>query len=169
MSGSRGTENTTLTRFEQEDSLALPNVPLKLRAAIKNETGIAIHGVQATLDIDGQSRPLILPDLPSGQTTELPLTVTLPKPGQHVLHLSLPNDLLPADNSRWLSITARSDVKIAMIDGMLTNRPFESSTDFLQVAFTAGIDPWQSAVAAATPNGSARPRSADTQLNVARM
>jgi hypothetical protein len=30
-----------------------------------------------------------------------------------------------------------------MIDGQLTGRPFESSTDFLQLALAAGADPWQ--------------------------
>jgi hypothetical protein len=140
--GSRQTANTILARFEQEDSLALAGVPLRLRAQIRNDSGVTIRPSAASLDIDGESRPVTLPELPAGQAIQIPLTVTLAKPGQHVMKLSLPNDSLPADNTRWLAIGVRAEVRIAIIDGQLAGRPFESSTDFLQVALTAGADPW---------------------------
>ncbi|HEX4796993.1 MAG TPA: BatA domain-containing protein [Humisphaera sp.] len=140
--GSRDTANTVLTRFEQEDALALPGMPLKLRASIRNDSGALLHQATGTLEIDGQSRPVPLPELRPGQTTDLPLTITLAASGQHVLKLSLPNDALSADNSRWLSVSVRPDVKIAIIDGQVVNRPFESSTDFFQVALTAGVEAW---------------------------
>ena len=140
--GSRETANTLLNRFEQEDALALPNQPLKLRASIRNDSGGPIRPSDATLEIDGQSRPLPLPELPAGQVTDIPLTVTLANAGQHVLKLSLAHDALPADDTRWLCVTVRPEVRIAIIDGQLSSRAFESSTDFLTVALTAGMDTW---------------------------
>ncbi len=142
--GARATDNVVLARFEQDDPIALPGSPLKLHASIRNDTPSPIRGTQATLAIDDQSRPLVLPDLPAGQTIELPLSVTFDKPGQHELRLALPAvDALLADNQRWLNIDVRSKIEIALIDGQIGGGPFESSTDFLQVAFTAGADPWQ--------------------------
>lgn len=140
--GSRATQNVVLARFEQEESLALPGSPVKFRAAIRNDTASPIRAAQATLEIDGQSRPLVLPDLPPGQTTEVPVTLALAQTGPHVIRLSLPGDSLSADNTRWLTVTVRPEIRIAMIDGMIGSRPFESATDFLQVAFTAGTDAW---------------------------
>ncbi len=141
--GNRKTDNIVLARFEQQDALALPGVPIKLRAAIRNDSTTLMRSAQATLEIDDQSRPLVLPDLPAGQITEVPITITLQKPGQHVVKLTLPTDALPADNERWLAISVRTKIEIALIDGQIGNGPFESSTDFLFVAFTAGADPWQ--------------------------
>ncbi len=141
--GTRETANTVLSRFEQEDSFALPGMPVKLRASIRNDTNAIVRSATASLEIDGQSRPLVLPDLPAGQTTEVPLTVSFDKAGDHVLKLTLPNDAMPADNTRWLVIGVRPEVRIAMIDGQVGSRAFESSTDFVQLALTAGLDLWQ--------------------------
>lgn len=140
--GDDQTVNTTLTRFEQEDTLALPGTPVKLRAAIRNDTAAPIRGGQATLEIDGQPRPMVLPELPPRQTTEVPLTVNFPRPGQHLLKLNIPGDSLAGDNVRFLAVSSRSEVNVAMVDGRIDSRPFESSTDYVQVALTAGTDPW---------------------------
>lgn len=140
--GSRATDNTVLARFEQEEPLALPGVPVRLRASVRNDTAAVLRGATAALEVDGQPRPLVLPDLPQGRTIEVPLTVTFDKPGRHVLKLSLPDDALPADNTRWLSVNVRPEVRVAMIDGQTGTRAFESSTDFVQLALTAGADLW---------------------------
>ena len=165
--GSRLTENTVLARFEQEEPLALPGAPVKLHATIRNDGTADVRGASATLEIDGQSRPLVLPDLSAGRTTEVPLTVTLAKPGQHVLRLSLPDDALPADNTRWLSVSVRPEVKVSIIDGQISSRPFESSSDFVQLALTAGIDLWQ--VHRRADSEWQRAGSSDPQLNNADM
>ena len=45
-----------------------------LLAKIRNNTANPIAGAQAMLTIDSDTRPVILPTLPAGETTDVPLT-----------------------------------------------------------------------------------------------
>ena len=140
--GSRVTANVSLAAFDLEDPIVLPGSEAKLRASIRNDTQNAITGAQAVLTIGDQSRPVILPDLPAGQTTEVPLTINLQKPGQIPLHLTLPNDAMPADNTRWLAVNVRQSLDLSLVDGEPSAQAFESATDFLALAFSIGTEPW---------------------------
>jgi hypothetical protein len=140
--GSHGTANVSLLNFSQEDPLVLPGAPVKLSASIRNDTAAAINGAQATLITDGQSRPVMLPDLPAGATVDVPLSVTLATAGQHMLRLSLPDDALNGDNTRNLSVTVRDKLEVTLVDGREGPGAFESASDFLQVAFSIGQEPW---------------------------
>jgi hypothetical protein len=140
--GSRLTANVSLANFELEDPIVLPGSEAKVRASIRNDTPSPITGAQAVLTIGDQSRPVILPDLPPGQTTDVPLTVTLQKPGQVPLHLTLPNDAMPQDNSRWLAMNVRQSLELSLVDGEPSVQAFESATDFLALAFSIGSEPW---------------------------
>jgi hypothetical protein len=93
--------------------------------------------------IDGKSRPVILPELPAGQVTEVPLTVTMQKPGQVPLQLTLPGDAMPQDNSRWLALNVRQSLDLSLVDGEPSAQAFESATDFLALAFSIGNEPWK--------------------------
>jgi hypothetical protein len=141
--GSRLTANVSLAAFDLEDPIVLPGSEAKLRASIRNDTPNAITGAQAVLAIGDQSRPVILPDLPAGQTTDVPLTVTLQKPGQVPLHLTLPGDAMPQDNSRWLALNVRQSLDLSLVDGEPSAQAFESATDFLALAFSIGSEPWR--------------------------
>jgi hypothetical protein len=140
--GSRLTANVSLANFELEDPIVLPGSDAKVRASIRNDTPNPITGAQAVLTIGDQSRPVILPDLPAGQTTDVPLTVTLQKPGQVPLHLTLPGDAMPQDNARWLALNVRQSLDLSLVDGEPSAAAFESATDFLALAFSVGSEPW---------------------------
>src|SRR5205823_1605134 len=80
--GSRQTQNLAVESFEMEDPIALPNGPVALKARIRNDTSAPVTAAQAVLTVAGESRPVILPELPAGRVTEIPLSVTMQKPGQ---------------------------------------------------------------------------------------
>jgi hypothetical protein len=134
--------NSSLQKFSQDDPIVLPGSPAKLTATIRNDTPQTITNSQATLTIDGDPRPVILPDLPSATATEIPLSITLDKPGQHAIQLTLPVDPLAGDNTRFLSIDVRDHLDLNMIDGRIGSGPFESAGDFLELALTIGNNPW---------------------------
>ncbi len=140
--GSRKTANVSLAKFSQEDSIALPGVPLKIAAVVKNDTTETIAGAQAVLTVDGESRPVVLPSLSPGTTTDVPLSVTLAKPGQHQLDFALPDDALNGDNVRHLAVDMRERLNLTLIDGRQGAGPFESSGDFVQLALSVGQEPW---------------------------
>ena len=140
--GDRRTDNVALLKFALEDALPLPNQAIHLAAEIRNHTAAAIKGAQATLNVDGNSRPVLLPELPPGASTNVPLTLTLDTPGPHDVLLALAKDALPGDDVRYLSIDVRPTISVSLIDGAPSAQKFESETDFLALAYSVGARPW---------------------------
>jgi hypothetical protein len=140
--GDRRTENVALTNFELEDAIPLPDQPMHLMATIENKSASAVENGQAILSVDGDNRPVLLPTLTGGGTTEVPLTVTVTSPGAHTLALSLAKDALPADGTRYLAVTVRPTVSVLLVDGAPSAQAFESETDFLALAYSVGARPW---------------------------
>jgi hypothetical protein len=159
--GPHATANTSLLKFSQDDPLVLPGVPVKLTATIRNDTAAPISGAQAALTIDGQSRPVILPEIPAGAMVDVPLTATMATAGQHLLSLKLPDDPLDGDNIRNLSVTVRDRLDVTLLDGRIGPNPFESSSDFLQVVLSIGQEPWHPVRIGDTDPQAARPAMAD--------
>ena len=61
----------------------------------------------------------------------------------HALELALPRDSLPDDNARYVSVDVHNSLGIEVVDGEPDPRPFESETDFLELAYSVGRAPWQ--------------------------
>lgn len=141
--GTRATNNLTLAGFDQQDPVALPGAALNLMATIRNDEPTPLAASHALLTVDGETRPIILPDLAPGSTTRVPLSVTLQEAGQHPLLLKLPGDALPADDGRWLNVNVRPSLQVTLVDGEPGARPFEGETDFLALSFTVGSVPWR--------------------------
>src|SRR5687767_8895760 len=83
--GSRSTENASVWSLAQEDPVALPTSPVNLLARVRNQQSAPMLSAQATLEFAGGSRPVVLPDVPAGQTVNVPLSVTPQSPGHHPL------------------------------------------------------------------------------------
>ncbi len=141
--GSRDVQNVALSSFEQEDAIALPDEPVNLKAQVRNDGAPSLEGTQAALKLGDETRPLMLPNLPPGKTTDVSLTVNRQQPGQYPVFLKLPGDNFPQDDVRWMSLTVRQNLEMSLIDGELSAQPFESTTDFLATAFTVGHHPWR--------------------------
>lgn len=159
--GSRQTENVSVVSLEQEDPVALPSTPLNVTAHLRSRAAAPLTAGQATLEFAGNMRPLTLPDLAPGQSLDLPLSVTPQRAGHFPLRLSLPPDALPADDVRYLNVPVRANVSVTLVDGEPGARPFESETDFLTVAFTAGTLPWDVNRIADTDWLAVRPSASD--------
>ncbi len=140
--GSRNASNVSLAGMESEEPLALPNSQVDLLAKIRNDTANPIAGAQAMLTIDGNTRPVILPTLPAGETTDVPLTITPTVAGQMPIKMSLPADSLPGDDTRFFCLTVRPTLDVMLIDGEPSSQPLEGETDFLTIAYSIGAEPW---------------------------
>jgi len=140
--GSRNASNTSVASIESNDPLILPNSQVELTAKIRNNTANPITGAQAMLTMDNNTRPVILPNLPAGETTDVPLTITPTTAGQVPIKLSLPGDALPGDDTRFFCLTVRPTLDVMLIDGEPSAQPLEGETDFLTVAYTIGAEPW---------------------------
>jgi Aerotolerance regulator N-terminal len=141
--GAEPVGNTALVELLQQDPVALADTPLRLLAQVRNDGPEPIASPQSVLTLDGVQQTLVMPDLPPGRTIEVPITVTFSRTGRHSLSLTIPDDALPLDNSRWLTVDVRKSVSATLVDGEPGSRAFESETDFLALALSAGRSPWR--------------------------
>jgi Aerotolerance regulator N-terminal len=135
--------NVVLKSLEQTVPLALVHTPVSFLARIHNDGGDRTPAQEATLTVDGKPQSIQLPEVPAKGDIDLPVTVTFDSPGMHGVELALPRDNLPEDNVRYVSVDVRSSLGIEVVDGEPDPRPFESETDFLELAYSVGRQPWQ--------------------------
>jgi len=140
--GASPSGNAALTELKQASAVALVDAPVTLTAAIDVAGEAAPATDQAILVVDGEPRPIRLPQYVPGQTHELSIVHTFDTPGQHTVELTLPDDALPQDNRRSLVIDVKRRLDITLVDGEPGTEPFESETDFLALAMMVGQVPW---------------------------
>jgi hypothetical protein len=141
--GSGVVGNVVLKSLEQTVPIALVHMPVSFLARIHNDGADRVPSQEATLTVDGKPQSIQLPDFPPKADVDLPVTVTFDSPGMHGIELTLPRDNLPEDNVRYASVDVRSSLGIEVVDGEPDPRPFESETDFLELAYSVGRAPWQ--------------------------
>ncbi len=135
--------NRRVLSFVQSDPVALVDTEVRFTAEIQNDGAEPLTAGQATLIVDDEVQALTLPDLPTGETVEVPIALTFDEPGLHRVSLSIPHDALPNDDDSHLVVDVRRMVEVSLVDGEPGLGPFESELDFLAVALTAGNAPWQ--------------------------
>lgn len=141
--GNEPTGNRVLRSLEQDSRIALVDQEVKLTAVIENSSTEPLKSGQALLDVDGNVTPVTLPEIPAEKTVTVPVSVRFDEPGQHVVTLSIPADSLMEDNVRSKLINVRQMVDVVLVDGEPGLNPFESETDFLALALSAGNSNWQ--------------------------
>jgi hypothetical protein len=141
--GSGVTGNVVLKSLEQTSPIALIHTPVSFLAHIQNDGSEPATAQEATLTVDGKPQAILLPEVAAKAGVDLPVTVTFDSAGMHGVELQLPRDSLPEDNVRYVSVDVRNSLAIEVVDGEPDPRPFESETDFLELAYSVGRAPWQ--------------------------
>ncbi|QDT26689.1 BatA domain-containing protein [Gimesia panareensis] len=141
--GAEPTGNRVLRSLEQNSRIALVDQEVKLTAVIENSSTEPLKSGQALLDVDGNITPVTLPEIPAEKTVSVPVSVRFDQPGQHVVKLSIPADQLLEDNICRKLVNVRQMVDVVLVDGEPGLNPFESETDFLALALSAGNSNWQ--------------------------
>jgi hypothetical protein len=141
--GAEPTGNRVLRSLELDNRIALVDQEVKLTAVIENSSEEPLKSGQALLDVDGNITPVTLPEIPAEKTVSVPVSVRFDQPGQHVVKLTLPADQLIEDNVRRRLINVRQMVDVVLVDGEPGINPFDSETDFLALALSAGNSSWQ--------------------------
>lgn len=135
--------NHVLESLVQDAAIALVDTEVRFTARVRNDSADPLDSEQALLSVDKHTQPLTLPEIPAVRTVEFPVTLVFDSPGQHRVSLTIPGDPLPGDNVRHLAVDVRSAVEVTLVDGEPGVQPFESETDFLAAALTAGNAPWR--------------------------
>ncbi len=140
--GKDPTGNRSVVSLEQATPVALLDTVVTVTATIRNDGAEPLKSEQALLKVDESVQPVVLPEIATDSTVEVPLSLTFDQPGQHRVTLQLPADVLPDDDVRHLIVDVRRNVDVTLVDGDPGLAPFESETDFLEIALTAGNAPW---------------------------
>jgi len=135
--------NRRIVSLSQSDPVALIDTEVKFSAQVKNDSRDEMQAEQALLTIDEATQSVTLPDIPAGETVDVPLMLTFDEAGQHRIALQLPKDALAADNTFRITTDVRRQIEVSLVDGDPGLKPFESETDFLHLALTAGNSQWK--------------------------
>ncbi len=135
--------NRVLKSLKLTSPVSLVDKPIQLKAIIQNKGETPLQSGQAMLTIDGKVTLITLPEIPADKTVEIPLSATFENAGQHFISLTIPTDQLPDDNSRHIVLNVRKTIQVTLVDGAPGLEPFESETDFLALALSAGHSSWE--------------------------
>jgi hypothetical protein len=136
--GGESPQQVALTELRSLDPCAIVGVPARWEAVVRNGGSQTLDRVEATVLVDGKPNPLVLPQLPAGQSVKVPLTAVFQEPGLHNFSLQLPRDDLQLDNQRWSVADVRERLRIVLVDGQPSNEPLQNETDFLALALSLG-------------------------------
>ena len=141
--GAEPTGNRVLHSLKLDSRIALVDQEVKMTAVIENDGEEPLKSGQALLTVDGDVTPVTLPEIPVDKTVNVPVNVRFNQPGQHVVTLRIPADKLLDDNIQRKVINVRQMVDVVLVDGEPGLNPFDSETDFLALALSAGNSNWQ--------------------------
>ncbi|MEZ6047443.1 MAG: BatA domain-containing protein [Planctomycetaceae bacterium] len=136
-------ENLALSQFEGDVHVAAAGVPVRLKAAVHNYGETVARNVRLSVFADGEKLPmsLELEQLNAGEEQLKEFDVTLPEAGKHQLEIRLEEDVLSADNRRFLALDLSQRVSVLIIDGSPTQIGAEYVADALAAdSDLTGID-----------------------------
>ncbi len=127
--------NLGLTALQPEQETWAVGVPLMVKFQVANhgQTPVrnavvkirSVYYPEGTVVAAPESRysgesvdapPVVIDEIPAGETVVRQVQLVFPTPGQHVVEASLPEDRLQVDNKRWCVIGIRQSQRVLVID-----------------------------------------------------
>ncbi|QDU79696.1 hypothetical protein Pla110_14100 [Polystyrenella longa] len=136
-------DNLALTGFEGDVHIAAAGVPVRLKTTVQNFGETVARNVRLTVFADGEKLPmsLELEQINAGEAQVKEFDVTLPEAGKHQLEVRLEEDILSADNRRYLALDLSQRVSVLIIDGSPSQMGAEYVADSLAAdSNLTGID-----------------------------
>lgn len=155
-------QNLGITDLSPTKETRAAGVPLFVNVTVKNYGDSPVRNVQLKVrsvfydpDTTGITTPdqlaakvdevptVLIEEIEAGQSETRRVQVFYPKPGQHVVEASLPDDAVAADNRRWCVIDFPAGERVLVVDGSVDQR----HAYFMETAFQpgsrakTGIDP----------------------------
>lgn len=140
-------DNQTITSLELEGAFPRAGHVARFSSLIARNSAEPLRNQRVELLIDQLPSSTETVSLAPNQQTTISLEDTLTDPGQHAVEVRLPPDALPIDNSRFLTVTVKDQLRVLLVDGKFGAPARQSSTYFLERAL------------APTPSDSARVES----------
>jgi hypothetical protein len=112
-------DNLTVTELTPIGNVASANIELRVRTKIKNTGARAVDNIRLAVMQDGQKLPRteMFDRLEPNEEVDREFGVVFDKPGQHEVHVVLPEDSLDADNIRYLTLNLSPANPVLIISG----------------------------------------------------
>ena len=137
-------DNLAITRLEPESSLIGINAPVRVLVEVVNYGAATARSATLQVRRDGLIvRRETLPPLAPGASTVSTLTTEFTVAGTHALEArlgSVVGNSLEADDSRYLSVEAREERPVLLVDGRPGLKALEGQAGFLATALAPGGD-----------------------------
>lgn len=129
-------DNVQLTDLRISQPAAVLRSAVEVVATIKNR-GQAAQNVEVTLDVDGAEPMRKLVAVPAGGEGEADFQLSFREPGKRRVRASLTNDVLAADDERFLVVDVRERIRVLLVDGEANGDPLLA----YRTVFQSVLDP----------------------------
>lgn len=129
--------NASVVRLQSREPVVGQGLPCHIEVSVKNWSAQDMKDLTVSYYVDGAADPqkTVSLVLPAGEeVSPEPLRYTFNEPGPHRVAVQLTSDALTLDNWRHLVIDVRRNVRVLLVDGEPSREPWESETDFVDVA-----------------------------------
>ena len=125
--------NLAVIELSGNVNIAATNVPVRLRAGVRNYSENPALNVRLSVFLDGSKLPLSPPidKIEPGQEVTVDIDVIFPTSGKHDVRVELPADALDADNVRFLAVDIADVNPVLIISGDLSDGEAEYLEDAL--------------------------------------
>ncbi|NCX98257.1 MAG: hypothetical protein EBX35_06705, partial [Planctomycetia bacterium] len=131
--------NLSLTRLEAVGGVPATGVIVPLEVEVRNDGPGTARDVQLELREDGAGRPgLQLAEIPPGESVVRRFDVRFTAPGGHVVEARLPEDRLPADDTRSCVIEVVDRVEVLLVADEAAGTGPDSDAFFVATALAPG-------------------------------
>jgi hypothetical protein len=142
--------NISVGRIELSREMSVPDFPVRLRVAIRNDSSQEIQvPVRLLLNNQALAGKIQNPLIPPQSETMLEFDYAIRPEGTHVLSVEAEatDDAIPLDNVSHAAVHVTSSLSVLLINGTASAIPSDRDTFFLELAFAPpeGRTPWVSA------------------------
>lgn len=127
-------DNQTVTSLELDGSFLRTGQVARFSSLISRSAAEPLRNQRVELFIDGLPSGTETFSLAPNQQTTVSLQDMLGEPGEHAVETRIPPDALAIDNSRFLAITVKDQLRVLLVDGKFGAPAQQSSTYFLERA-----------------------------------
>jgi hypothetical protein len=128
--------NLAVTELRNASGLTPTKQPIRFEVRVANYGREPARDVRVSLSVDNEppSDEFSIDTLAPGAARSVSLFAKLRSEGFHSITARIPEDRLPADDKRVLSVRAIKEVRVLLVDGEAGGEPRDSETFFLRHA-----------------------------------
>jgi hypothetical protein len=110
-------DNRAITRMELRESQLTAGDAASIEVEVRNFGADPIEDLAIELWVDGEPRGQQTLQLQGGAAGIATFQPRLDSAGEHQLQVMIPDDILPTDNQRWLSLPVRESMDLLCVEG----------------------------------------------------